>query len=93
MEIIPPKYSEQAVVAENERNKFSSILTLFVDDTSLAATEQSDNSSALEEMESGDTSTGSDPLNIEELEQLSHELANKGRPRPTDNSGNPQTCT
>ena len=53
---------------------------LFLDDTSLAATGQSDNSSALEEMESGDTSTGSDPLNIEELEQLSHELANKGPP-------------
>ena len=49
---------------------------LFADDTSLAATEQSDNSSALEETESGDT--GSDLLNLAELEQLSHELANKG---------------
>ncbi len=51
------------------------------DDTSIAATEQSDNSSAMEEMDSADVSLGADSLNLAELEQLSQQLANKGPPQ------------
>ena len=69
-------YTSNLKAAENKCYKFRSNSVYLTDDTSLAATEQSDNSSALEETESGDT--GSDSLNLAELEQLSHELANKG---------------
>ncbi len=56
----------------------TSLFLRMTDDTSLAATEQSDNSSALEDVDSGDTSLGSESLNLAELEQLSQQLANKG---------------